>query len=497
MPGAPAVSGALLRLLRPGGCDCRGFKKQEKERRDMIKENQRLLNRVHVISDGAVLYLSLPLAFWIRFYVLPGGYITVPLSRYLWLGTVLTGVQLFTYAAFGLYQSQRKGRLVWELERLWLAGAVVMGALLSFLFVQRYVDYSRLTLVIWFVGSGGVLSCKRVVLRRVLRYFRQKGYNQKHVLIIGSGEMARAYWETVREGLELGYTAMGYVSEEEEKGLEGLKRLGGYGKLSRVLEKGRPDEAVCALGPEEYERMPEVIEACEKTGTKLSIIPFYAKYMPCSPQFDELEGIPLLNLRRIPLDNWANAFCKRGMDIVGSLALIVLTSPVMLACAIGVKVSSPGPVLFRQERVGRNKKRFYMYKFRSMRENGAADTAWSTDRDSRRTRFGAFMRKCSLDELPQFFNVLKGEMSLVGPRPEIPYYVEKFKEDVPLYMVKHQVRPGITGWAQVNGLRGDTSIKARVEHDVYYIEHWSLLFDIEILMRTVFGGKFVNGESLK
>ena len=462
----------------------------------MIKENQRLLNRLHVLTDGAVLYLSLPAAFWIRFCLLPNGIITVPLSRYLALGTILTAVQLFAYAAFGLYQSFRKTRLRRELEKLWLAGALVMGALLSFLFVQHYINFSRLTLVIWFLLSTGALSCKRIILRRGLRYFRQRGYNQKHVLLVGGGEMARTYWETVRWDRELGYAVTGYVSSRPEQGLEGLKWLGGYDKLGKMLDKFRPDEAVRAIGAEDYGRMAEIIEACEKAGTKLSIIPFYAKYMPSNPQFDELEGIPLLNFRRIPLDNWANAFCKRAMDIVGSLALILVTSPVMLVCAAGVKLSSPGPVLFKQERIGRDKKPFYMYKFRSMRVNTGENTAWSRDHDGRKTKFGAFMRKCSLDELPQFFNVLKGDMSLVGPRPEIPYYVEKFKEDVPLYMVKHQVRPGITGWAQVNGLRGDTSIKARVEHDVYYIEHWSLLFDIEILLTTVFRGKFVNSEAL-
>jgi len=462
----------------------------------MIKENQKVLNRLHVLSDGAILYLSLPIAFWVRFFLLPGGHISVPLPQYLALGVVLTAVQLFIYAAFGLYQSFRKVRLRQELERLWMASALVMAALLSFLFVQRYIDFSRLTLVIWFFLSTGALSCKRVALRRGLRYFRQKGYNQKHVLLIGGGEMARAYWDAVRADRELGYTVMGYVSSRTKKDMGGLKRLGGYGELERLLDKRHPDEAVCAIDAEDYGQMPEIIAACEKTGTKLSIIPFYAKYMPSNPQFDELEGIPLLNFRRIPLDNWANAFCKRAMDIVGSLTLILLTSPVMLACAIGVKLSSPGPVIFKQERVGRNKEHFYMYKFRSMRVNGGENTAWSRDHDGRKTKFGAFMRKCSLDELPQFFNVLKGDMSLVGPRPEIPYHVERFKEDVPLYMVKHQVRPGITGWAQVNGLRGDTSIKARVEHDIYYIEHWSLLFDIEILLTTVFRGKFVNSEVL-
>ena len=230
---------------------------------------------------------------------------------------------------------------------------------------------------------------------------------------------------------------------------------------------------------------------------KLSIIPFYAQYMSSNPYFDDLDGIPLMNIRRIPLDNWAHAFSKRALDIAGSLALIVLTSPLMLFCAVGVKLSSPGPVLFRQKRIGRNKEPFYMYKFRSMRVNDGQDTRWSADQDERKTAFGALMRKCSLDELPQFFNVLKGEMSLVGPRPEIPFYVERFKEDIPLYMVKHQVRPGITGWAQVNGLRGDTSIKARIEYDVYYIEHWSLLFDIEILLTTVFKGKFLNSEVVR
>ncbi len=463
----------------------------------MIKENQALLNRLHVLSDGVILYLSLPAAFWIRFYLLPGGYISVPLRQYLVLGVLLAAVQLFAYAAFGLYQSFRKVRLRRELERLWLAGALVLALLLSFLFVQRYVDFSRLTLVIWFFLSTGVLSCKRAALRRGLRYLRQKGYNQKHVLLVGGGEMARVYWDTVRKDRELGYALTGYVAAKPGKGLGELRWLGGYENLERRLEKGRPDEAVCAIDAEDYARMPEIIAACEKTGTKLSIIPFYAKYMPSNPQFDELEGIPMLNLRRIPLDNWANAFCKRAMDIVGSLVLILLTSPVMLVCALGVKLSSPGPVIFKQERVGRNKERFSMYKFRSMRVNGASGTAWSRDRDGRKTKFGAFMRKCSLDELPQFFNVLKGDMSLVGPRPEIPYHVERFKEDVPLYMVKHQVRPGITGWAQVNGLRGDTSIKARVEHDIYYIEHWSLLFDIEILLTTVFRGKFINSEALR
>ncbi len=460
----------------------------------MIRENQQLLNRLHVLTDGIILYAALPAAFWIRFYLLPGGFISVPLSRYMAIGLFLTGAYLFTYAAFGLYQSFRRARLRRELEKLWLASALDMAILLSVLFIQHSVNYSRMTLAIWSALSLVALSCKRFFLRRVLRYFRQKGYNQKRVLVLGSGELARTYLKTIRSERELGYLPIGYIASRKEN--LNLKRLGDFEELEKLLDLYRPDEVVSAIDMEDYQRMPEIIAACEKTGTKLSIIPFYAKYMPSNPQFDDLEGIPLLNLRRIPLDNWANAFCKRAMDVTGALTLILLTSPVMLLCAAGVKLSSPGPVIFRQKRIGRNKEPFYMYKFRSMRVNDGQDTRWSANRDERKTRFGAFMRKCSLDELPQFFNVLKGDMSLVGPRPEIPFYVEQFKEDVPLYMVKHQVRPGITGWAQVNGLRGDTSIKARVEHDIYYIEHWSILFDIEILLTTIFRGKFLNSETL-
>lgn len=462
----------------------------------MIKENQKLLNQLNVLSDGLFVYFMLPLAFWLRFYVLPGGEITIPLEQYMLLGVPITAVFLFSYAAFGLYRSFRNETMLEELSRLLRASALDMALLLSFLFVQHDMHYSRWTLVLFYLLSVSGLGLKRLLLRRLLRQFRQQGYNQKQVLVLGSGKMAREYLEAIRRERELGYMPLGYVAEQTAADLAGLEHLGGFDCLEEILDRLKPDEVVSAIDMADYQRTPQIIAACEKTGTKLAIIPFYAEYMPSHPQFDDLDGIPLMNIRRIPLDNWANAFCKRLLDILGSLALIILSSPVMLFCAIGVKISSPGPIIFRQERIGLNKKPFFMYKFRSMRVNSQEQTGWSSQHDSRKTKFGAFMRKFSLDEFPQFFNVLKGDMSLVGPRPEVPYYVEQFKEDVPLYMVKHQVRPGITGWAQVNGLRGDTSIKARIEHDIYYIEHWRLLFDLKILCMTVFQGKFMNDELL-
>ena len=461
----------------------------------MIRENQRLLNQLNVISDGLIVFAALPIAFWLYFYVLPWGTISVRFSEYLVLSGCLTVVYLFTYAAFGLYHSFRRIPLTDELSRLLGASLLDMVLLLSYLFVQHEVHYSRGTLAIFFCLSVGTLACKRFFLRKLLRHYRQQGYNQKHVVILGSGQMAQAYYNAILRERELGYTPIGYVAEKASKE-SWINYLGRFSELEKILERSRPDEVVSAIDMADYPRTPQIIAACEKTGTKLSIIPFYAEYMPTTPQFDDIGGIPLMNIRRIPLDNLANAFCKRAMDILGSLSLLLLTSPIMLICAIGIRVSSPGPVIFKQERVGRNKKRFYMYKFRSMRVNSKQSTGWSTNEDARKTRFGSFLRKFSLDEFPQFFNVLKGDMSLVGPRPEMPYFVNQFKESIPLYMVKHQVRPGITGWAQVHDLRGDTSIEKRIEHDLYYIEHWSLLLDIKILLMTVFRGKFMNQEKL-
>ncbi len=461
----------------------------------MIKENQKLLNQFHVFTDGAIVFLSFPIAFWVRFAVFHGE-MSIPLDNYLILAAFYTAAQLFTFAAFGLYQSYRKKRLRTELVRLWEATLLDMVVLQSLLFLSWGVHYSRALLGIAFLLMTGALSVKRYVLRRFLRTFRQSGHNLKHVLVIGGGRLAARYADEIRRDLELGYRAAGYIAGAPEEDMGDLRWLGSYEDLSDILERQSVDEAVCALEAADFGRVQAIIDSCEGAGVRLSIIPFYADYIPSNPQFDDLNGIPMLNIRHIPLDNWANAFFKRTMDILGSAALLVLTSPLLLFCAIGVKLSSPGPVIFKQERIGRGKKPFYMYKFRSMRLNDAQDIAWSAKTDERKTHFGAFMRKCSLDELPQLWNVLKGDMSLVGPRPELPYYVDQFRNEVPLYMVKHQVRPGITGWAQVNGFRGDTSIPGRIERDVYYIEHWSLAFDIQILLITVFGGKFINDETV-
>lgn len=459
----------------------------------MIKENQQLLNRINVLSDALIIYLMIPVSFWIRF-TLQQGVVNVTLRDYMILGLFYTVFQIVLFYAVGLYRPYRHIRLRRELARLLFACALGWAGLLSVLSLRHMDDYSRQMLLIFFLLSFFFLSLKRFLLRQALWRLRARGFNLKHVVLIGSGRLAKTYLEKIETELNMGYHPLGYIAEAE--GDLNIPYLGGYEVLEKVLEKEKPDEVVSAVDPAEFSHTPEIVDACEKTGCKLSAIPIYAEYMSSSQQIDDLDGLPLLAMRRLPLENLGNAFLKRTADILLSALILTVFSPVMLLTAIGVKLSSPGPVIFSQKRIGRNKEPFMMYKFRSMRVNAAQDTAWSGSEDSRRTAFGSFIRKYSLDEFPQFWNVLKGDMSLVGPRPEIPFFVDRFKEEVPRYMLKHLVRPGITGWAQVNDLRGDTSIPERIRYDIYYIEHWSVWFDLKILFLTVFGGKFKNAEKM-
>ena len=459
----------------------------------MIKENQQILNRINTLSDALIIYLMIPVSFWIRF-ILQQGVVNVTLRDYLVLGFYYTLVQIALFYAVGLYRPYRHIRLRRELARLLFACALGWALLLSFLSLRHMDDYSRQMLVVFFALSFFFLALKRFLLRQTLWRLRARGFNLKHVVLVGSGGLAKSYLDKIETEANMGYHPLGYIAEK--KADFDIPWLGGFDRLETVLEEHKPDEVISAVDPADFHHTPEIVEACEKTGCKLSAIPIYAEYLSSSQQIDDLDGIPLLNMRRLPLENLGNAFLKRTGDILLSALILLVFSPLMLMTAIGVKLSSPGPVIFAQKRIGRNKEPFMTYKFRSMRVNSARDTAWSSSTDSRKTAFGSFIRKYSIDEFPQFWNVLKGDMSLVGPRPEIPYFVEKFKEKVPRYMLKHLVRPGITGWAQVNGLRGDTSIPDRIKYDIDYIEHWSVWLDLKILFLTVFGGKFRNDEKL-
>lgn len=462
----------------------------------MIRENQKLLNNLQIFTDAVIIPISIILAYLIRFGLLykgTEGYL--PLTFYLRLVAIIVPLYLGLYSVFGLYEPYRKKSISTEIFNIIKANVTGLILILTGLFIFKEIHVSRLVVMIFFTVNSLMLSLDRTVLRKILRNLRRSGKNIKYMLIVGSGKQALDFYNSINRRKELGYSVWGYLdSQKGDYFGDVLRYLGGIGELSAILEQNLIDEVVIALDNNDFEAVGKIIEMCEKTGTKSSLIPYYSKYIPARPYIDEIDGIPLINLRRIPLDNFLNAFIKRAFDIFCSFILIVLLSPLLLVTALLVKLSSEGPVIYRQVRVGLSKKPFEMYKFRSMRmaKDGEDKTAWTTANDPRRTRFGAFIRKFSIDELPQLFNVFLGDMSLVGPRPEIPHFVDHFKEEIPLYMIKHQVRPGITGWAQVNGLRGDTSIVDRIRHDIYYIENWSFAFDIRILFLTAFKGIISN-----
>lgn len=412
---------------------------------------------------------------------------------YVGVAAVYSLLVVLLYSVTQMYSSHRLRKSTSEILKIFLINGIVSLALMSTLYLLRITGFPRLTVILFWLFSSLFVIIKRLVLWAVLHHYRSLGYNQKHVAIVGNGHLARQYLNNIKASPQLGITVEGYVSKVERPELG--RCLGSYEDLEKILEEQLIDELVVALEPHETQFMKPVLAAADKEGVRLSLIPFYNDYFPSHPTIDVIGQTKLINMRATPLDNIGWAMVKRAMDIAGSLVLILLSSPVMLGAAIGVKLSSPGPVLFKQERVGKDKKPFTMWKFRSMRVNADEATGWSTDNDPRKTKFGSFIRKTSIDELPQFFNVLFGDMSLIGPRPEVPFHVQHFKEEIPLYLVRQQVRPGITGWAQVNGLRGDTSIEDRVEHDIWYIENWSLGLDIRILFRTAFGG-MVNSEKV-
>ena len=463
----------------------------------MIRENQRWLNLANAVMDGALIIIAYLLSTWLWLGYYRGNKLNIAWmfsGENLWVAVLYALLLVTAYWGCRLYGSFRFSSLWDETQALLKVNALGVVSLAALLYIFRLQEFSRGVLVTFYIISSLLVVCKRVTLRSFLRHFRKLGYNQKHVILVGNGALALQYEQSLKKTPHLGFVVDGYVARTPKPELG--RRLGCYEELEDLLRRRDVDEVVVALEPHESHQMPMILRAAEQEGVRISIIPYYNDYIPSRPTVDLIGNVKLFNIRTTPLDNLFNAALKRGMDVVGSAVLILITSPLMLVIALGVKISSPGPVLFMQDRVGKNKKIFKMLKFRSMRVNSSEKTGWSEKSDPRKTRFGSFIRKFSLDELPQFFNVLVGQMSLVGPRPEVPYHVDHFRDEIPLYLVRQQVRPGMTGWAQVNGWRGDTSIRERVEHDIWYIENWSLGLDLKILFKTVFGG-MVNNEQLK
>ena len=402
---------------------------------------------------------------------------------------------LILYNAFDMYSSKRTAKSKYELFNIIKANTVGLLAIMVCMYAINLPDFSRGMIAVFYGINMVAEALMRKTVRYILRFFRKKGYNIKHILLVGYSRAAEAYIDKIITNPEWGYEVCGILDDRIPRGTayKGIKVVGVIDNLSLILADNKLDEIGITLALEDYDRLEDIVNICEKSGVHTKFIPDYNRVIPSSPYLEDLGGLAFVNIRRVPLTNTANMFMKRVMDIFGAIVAIILFSPFMLVAAIGIKLTSKGPLIFKQERVGLHNRPFKMYKFRTMevQKEEEEKKGWTKKNDPRVTKIGKILRKTSIDEMPQFFNVLKGDMSLVGPRPERPLFVEKFREEIPRYMIKHQVRPGLTGWAQVNGYRGDTSIRKRIEYDLYYIENWTMGFDLKILFLTFFKG-FIN-----
>ena len=458
----------------------------------MIKENQRALNILLIFIDILVVILSLICSVWLRFKTTLFGPIGGHLgfqSYLLFLTFAVLPVYLILYFAFGLYKPRRTYKNIFsEATQIIKVNIIAFFVLVSILFIINQPNFSRIMLFLLAIIGTFFGITERFVIRSILKNLRVNHKNLKHILVVGDNDLAFSFARKIRENPYLGFAISGFLGRASHVGktIEGVRVIGSFEDLDWILERNRFDRVVLAIPLKYYYKINELVESCERVGIKAEIIPDYIRYCPAQPSVDMIEDIPIINIRYVPLDDDFNKFLKYTSDYIISLIAILITSPVMILTAIAIKLTSPGPIIFKQERMGYNGRIFKMYKFRSMKVQDPSEekSEWTTPDDPRKTRVGDFIRKTSIDELPQFFNVLKGDMSVVGPRPERPYFVDQFRETIPKYMVKHQVKPGLTGWAQIHGCRGDTSIKKRIEYDIEYVENWHLGLDLAIMIKT-------------
>jgi Undecaprenyl-phosphate glucose phosphotransferase len=455
----------------------------------MLKAQSRLFEQLAFVTDLALLVVCWVGAYVVRFHLVGHGDIP-PFSGYALQLLPILAVWGVAYRAFDLYRPQRLGSHLsewWDITKASTLGVLVLVSIMTFAF--RSYDYSRIVILTFWAASIVSASLSRAVFREVLRVARRHGYNQRYAIVVGGGEPAAEVLRVLRRRPDAGIRVLGLLSDKRDGEGMGVAWLGGIEEIRAVLTSRQIDLVIIALPHTDYARLGAVLNEIGDEPVTIHFVPDLFSLASLRGGVEEFESVPFIHLRESPLYGW-NLVLKRASDVVlGSLALAVAL-PVMAVIAGAIALTSGRPVLYRQERMGLDGRRFRMLKFRTMRPDAEVGTGprWATPDDPRRTTLGALLRGWSLDELPQLFNVLRGDMSLVGPRPERPSFVEEFRRRVPGYMLRHKVKAGITGWAQINGWRGNTSIEKRIEYDLYYIERWSLRFDLSILLQTLWLG---------
>ena len=454
----------------------------------MLRAYSRLLEQVMLVGDLLLVAGSWMLAYVARFYVIgpQSRHGIPPLEPYWYMLVPILIVWGIAFRAFDLYHPRRIGSRLSEVAGIAKAstvGALVLVSVMTFFF--REYDYSRVVIVYFWVFSIASVSFARYAFREVLRFARRRGYNLRFALVVGGGELAVGVVRRLKARPDTGIQILGLVGDDK-RAAAGVQSLGGFADLRAVLDAHEVDHVILALAHEEYGRLGGLLEAIGDEPVTIHVVPDLGRFTSLRGGVEEFEGLAFVHLRESPLYGWSRV-AKRAFDVAFSLAVVALLSPVLVALAAAVKLTSRGPVLYGQERMGLDGQRFRMMKLRTMRVDAERETGpvWAAAGDDRRTPIGAFLRRFSLDELPQFINVLRGEMSIVGPRPERPVFVERFRRTVPGYMLRHKVKSGVTGWAQVHGLRGNTSLEKRIEYDIEYIERWSLWLDLKIIGLTL------------
>lgn len=456
----------------------------------MIGRKHRALATAYVLIDAAGSAFALLTAYYLRFVVevIPVTKGQQELEVYTYILPLVCLIFPLTFAVHGLYRLRpaKSGPEEWLTLTIGsIVATVILSGVLLWIRPASHDTYSRATLGLFVICEIAYVIVGRSLLRFLVERRFRAGSGLDRVLVVGGGELAQAVVRRISSHRELGLHVVGYVSHDPERAVEGAERLGDVDDLVDVVRMHRIDHVFVAMPHETAKKTMELLDRLVREYVSIHVVPDLLQFMALKSRVDDLDGLPTINLTESPLDGW-NRFIKRGFDFVFALVALIVFAPVMLVIAILVKLEDRGPVFYRQTRMGLDGNPFEMMKFRSMSPDAEKETGavWADKDDPRRTRVGRIIRTWSLDELPQLFNVLTGEMSLVGPRPERPHFVEQFRDEYPHYMLRHKVRAGITGWAQVHGWRGNTSMKIRIEHDLYYIENWSLMLDLKILLLT-------------
>ena len=463
----------------------------------MLKKHAQFFKSIFFISDLFIISLAWILSYFLRFYttlIRPPLLGTPPLLIHIQFIIPLCILWGLVSNQIHLYRPRRIYRFYKEFFDVLKCFVITFIILIAIIYFFQRFEFSRLAFFyFWVLGIFGLLSV-RFLTRRTLRVLRKKGYNQRFALIAGTGELGQQVLRKIGFYPELGIQVIGFLTrrvEEVGKKIKNIPVLGVYDDLDDILEKNKIDIFFVAISVSEYDCFENLINKVQGNLSEIKVIPASYEFLSLRGGMDELGDLPIVSLQGSPLYGWDSVF-KRIFDLTLGTLILVVTSPLMGMISLFIKWTSKGPVLYRQERVEMDGHPFQMLKFRTMHMDAERETGpvWAKENDPRRTRVGAFLRKTSLDELPQLFNVLIGEMSLVGPRPERPHFVEEFKNKIPSYMLRHKIKAGMTGWAQINGWRGNTSIEKRIEHDLHYIQNWSIWFDLRILLMTLWKGLF-------